>query len=400
MLAEKRIQKNPLGEATVPDSSAAMNHKVLEQAFTLFNQASSELTDAYQKLQQRVEQLTGELAAANGELRHQLEQKEALSQRLGHLLDALPGGVIVVDRQGVVLEANPAAVTLLGGPLLGETWGAVVATRLKATQSPHEWQLAGVAQRRLRLSASALGQDGEILLVHDISEAHAMQQELERHRRLSAMGEMAAALAHQLRTPLATALLYTAHLKKPSLPESERERFADRSLARLRHLESLIQDMLSFVRGNSSALETAALEPLLADICQVMEPQMAARNLTFRARINIAGLALPMDRQALSGALLNLLENAMQACPAGGQVDLSAEQQDAEVVLHVRDNGRGIAPDCMERLFEPFFTTRQEGTGLGLAIVARVVEAHQGRMEVASTPGRGSCFTMRLPLAG
>lgn len=384
----------------VPDPSAVMNHKVLEQAFTLFNQASSELTDAYQKLQQRVEQLTGELAAANGELRHQLEQKEALSQRLGHLLDALPGGVIVVDRQGVVLEANPAAVTLLGGPLLGETWGAVLAARLKATQSPHEWQLAGATQRRLRLSASALGQDGEILLVHDISEAHAMQQELERHRRLSAMGEMAAALAHQLRTPLATALLYTAHLKKPGLPESERERFADRSLARLRHLESLIQDMLSFVRGNSSALETAALEPLLADICQVMEPQMATRGLVFHARINIAGLALPMDRQALSGALINLLENAMQACPADGRVELSAEQQAAEVIVQVRDNGRGIAPDCMERLFEPFFTTRQEGTGLGLAIVARVVEAHQGRMEVTSTPGQGSCFTMRLPLPG
>lgn len=376
--------------------------KELEQAFSLFNEASAQLTGAYQELQQQVERLTGELAVANVELRRQLLEKEALSQRLAHLLSAMPAGVVVLDQQGAIIELNPAARELLGESLMGRDWVEVSARMLVQTVVPHEWDLApasGAVPRRVSISSCPLdAAGGQVLLIHDMTEAYAMQRELQRHQRLSAMGEMAAGLAHQLRTPLATALLYASHLKKLDLPESERIRFADKVLARLRHLEHLIQDMLSFVKGEGGGQDIVRISSVLVDLQQVMEPQMIERGLNFRIDDNCRGAAVLGNRKALTGALLNLLENAMQACPEGGQVSLSSDVgEDGMVSIAVVDNGKGIDAATQERLFEPFYTTRTDGTGLGLAIVRGVTEAHRGSVQVKSAPGCGSEFILRLP---
>lgn len=390
--------------SSLPDTLKPVNPVELEQAFTLFSQASAELTNAYQELQQQVERLTAELAVANGELRRQLQEKEALSQRLGLLLEALPAGVLVLDSDGCVAETNPAARLMLGLPLLGETWEGVAQRRLRPTTTPHEWDLvpleAAVGERRVSLVTSSLDAAGRrIVLLHDITEAHRMQQQLERHQRLSAMGEMAAGLAHQLRTPLATALLYTANLVKPGLAEGDRMRFAEKSLVRLRHLERLIQDMLTFVKGESSGQDFVPVSSLLAELQQVMEPQMAQHGLLFSVADSSNGAGVCGSRKALTGALLNLLENAMQACGPGGSVNLLGEEVGGRVLLKVADNGRGIDAALQERLFEPFFTTRTEGTGLGLAIVRGVAQAHGGGVGLTSTPGAGSEFVLTLPAA-
>ncbi|MHB8165220.1 MAG: sensor histidine kinase [Sulfuricella sp.] len=377
--------------------------KELEQAFSLFNEASAQLTGAYQELQQQVERLTGELAVANVELRRQLLEKEALSQRLSHLLSAMPAGVVVLDQQGAIIELNPAARELLGESLMGRAWGEIAARVLAQTVVPHEWDLAppvsGAVPRRVSMSSSPLdAAGGQVLLIHDMTEAYKMQRELQRHQRLSAMGEMAAGLAHQLRTPLATALLYASHLKKLDLPENERIRFADKVLARLRHLEHLIQDMLSFVKGDGGGQDVVRMSSVLVDLQQVMEPQMMERGLNFRIQDDSRGAAVLGSRKALTGALLNLLENAMQACPEGGQVSLRGEAgDDGMVSIAVVDNGKGIDVATQERLFEPFYTTRTDGTGLGLAIVRGVAEAHRGSVQVKSAPGCGSEFILRLP---
>lgn len=377
--------------------------KELEQAFSLFNEASAQLTGAYQELQQQVERLTGELAVANGELRRQFLEKEALSQRLAHLLAVMPAGVVVLDHQGVVVELNPAARVLLGDGLLGRDWAGTAARVLAPTSLPHEWDmLADGREPRRRVSISSSSLDaigGQVLMIHDMTEAYAMQRELQRHQRLSAMGEMAAGLAHQLRTPLATALLYAAHLGKPGLAESDRMRFADKVLARLRHLEHLIQDMLSFVKGESAGQEAVRISALLAELQQVIEPQMVEHGLDFGVEDLSAGAAVLGSRKALTGALLNLLENAMQACPAGARVVLRGELDAAgSVVLIVTDNGPGVDAVTQERLFEPFFTTRADGTGLGLAIVRGVAEAHGGAVSLKSEAGRGCEFSMSLPV--
>ena len=371
----------------------------LQQAFQLFNQVSEQLTGAYMELQKQVEQLTHELAVANGELRHQLEQKENLSRRLQRLLTALPGGVVVLDAQGRISERNPAASTLLGEPLLGLPWQEVRARALQNTLTPGEW-LTQDGLRRVAISASRLEDQGdEILLIQDVTDAYQMQDQLQRHKRLSAMGEMVAGLAHQLRTPLAAALLYTSHLRGELSPE-DRERFADKALARLHSLEHLIKDMLIFVRGGNAVQERIGVQGLLSEVQQVMEPQMAQHQLRFELLDAAPGTYLLGSREALSGALLNLLANAMQASRPGDRVTLDAQPvEPGWIEFGVRDTGKGVPQSVQERLFEPFFTTRTDGTGLGLAIVREVAQMHGGWVSLQSVEGEGSTFRLRLPLA-
>lgn len=140
------------------------------------------------------------------------------------------------------------------------------------------------------------------------------------------------------------------------------------------------------------------MSSVLVDLQQVMEPQMIERGLNFSIEDDSRGAAVLGSRKALTGALLNLLENAMQACPEGGQVSLRVELgDDGQVSIAVVDDGKGIDVATKERLFEPFYTTRTDGTGLGLAIVRGVAEAHRGSVQVKSAPGCGSEFILRLP---
>lgn len=378
------------------DSVKQVNPAELEQAFSLFTEASEQLAGAYHDLQQQVERLTGELAVANSELRRQLQEKEALSQRLKLLLDALPAGVVVLDAEGRVMEANPAARRLLGDIAAGSVWSELAGSLLKASDTPQEWELAGGGM--VSMSSSPFdASGGRIILLSDVTEAHELQRQLDRHQRLSAMGEMAASLAHQLRTPLATALLYTANLTKKSLAEDDRVRFAEKSLARLKHLEHLIQDMLLFVRGGSVAAEEVRISVLLAELAQTIEPQLQQRGMRFVLEDGGNGAAVAGSYKALAGALLNLLDNAMQACAAGDEIRLEGQDTGDEVLLLVSDSGRGMEAGTQERLFQPFFTTRTEGTGLGLAVVRSVVESHGGRIEVESKLGEGSKFKLWLP---
>lgn len=378
------------------ENKNAIDARELEQAFSLFNLASEQLAATYAGLQRQVVELTQQLAIANGELKRQYLEKEALSSRLTALLAALPAGVVVVDADERVIEANPAAGAMLGEPMLGSAWSEIEGRALRATATPGEWENA--ANRRLACSTSPLETaGGRILLFHDITEAHRLQQELARHQRLSAMGEVAARLAHQLRTPLATALLYASQWSQPHLNDADRARFSEKVVARLSHLEHLIQDMLLYVRGEVGARQRIVVEELLGDLRQVMEPQMAARGVAFSVYHEAGDAAVAGSRDAIGGALLNLLENALQWTPVGGSVALRSTAVDGAVSLTVTDSGPGIGPEAVERLFEPFYTTRQEGTGLGLAIVRSVAEAHGGAVTVDSIPGRGASFTLRLP---
>ena len=383
----------------VNDPAPPIDPRALEAAFSLFNEASAQLASTYQDLQGRVTGLANELAVANGELKRQYLEKEALSQRLELLLDALPGAVVVLDAQGRVVKANPAARAWLGDDLTESPWSEIAARRLIPTASSREWEIAGSrGARRVTLSESPLdAAGGRILLLNDITEAARLQRELEQHKKLSAMGEMAAGLAHQLRTPLATALLYSANLAKDGLKDADRLRFSERIRERLHYLERMIQEMLMFVRGEVVGEEVFALDAVVQELTQIMEPQMAAQGVRFVSSGALSGLRVRGGRKALSGALLNLVENALQACERGGTVQLEAEGRSGQITLRVRDDGCGIAPEVQERLFEPFFTTRQEGTGLGLAIVRSVIEAHGGDVRVESAPGAGSTFTVHLP---
>jgi len=378
-----------------------MKAQELQRAFDVFNQVSHELTQAYEGLQARVESLTAELAVANGELRRQYQEKQALSERLSLLLNALPAGVVVLDSAATVSEANPVASQMLGATIIGSDWPTLALAKLAATDSPDEWQLAA---QPISIAESPLDSaGGRLLLIHDITVAHELKANLERNQRLAAMGEMAASLAHQLRTPLATALLYSANLAQPELSDAARTRFAGKASEQLKRLERLIQDVLLFARGESIGRDVITLASLIADSAQVIEPLCREKGICFNVSSEVGDSIITGSRKALGGALLNLLENAVQACE--GRTERSAEVGLRAVItarhlrVSVRDTGGGIAPDAQARIFEPFFTTRGQGTGLGLAIALGVVRAHGGTIEVSSIPGEGSEFVVLLPCA-
>jgi two-component system, sensor histidine kinase FlrB len=152
--------------------------------------------------------------------------------------------------------------------------------------------------------------------------------------------------------------------------------------------------MLLFARGEVLGRETCAVEDLLKEMEHTFEPLARARGVEFVLAPAPPALEITGNRKALTGALTNLLENALQAVAdeAPGRISLGVAVHDERLTFHVRDNGRGMSPDVVARLFEPFFTTRAEGTGLGLAIARGVARAHGGGIDVESAPGAGTEF--------
>lgn len=397
-MAHHAVPAGASADAGPAPAASADQALALRQAFEYFNRASAELTQAYEALQRRVESLTAELSVANGELRRQYREKEALSDRLGALLDALPAGVVVLDGAGRVNEANPAALAMLGDRLLGRDWAGEVEPRLMRDPGSDERLLArGEGTLRLTLAESAAVAGGRILLLHDVTAAWDLKARLERNQRLAAMGELAASLAHQLRTPLSTALLYCGNLARPELAPEERTRFTERVSEQLRRLERLISDVLLFARGETIGREAIGVAELVGEAVQEVEALRCRRAVSLRVDGDAGGFCVVGARKPLVAALVSLLENALQASEAGSEVLVRSERVGRLAAIRVVDRGSGISPEHLARVFEPFFTTRGQGTGLGLAIALGVVRAHGGTIDARSVPGVGSEFEMRLP---
>lgn len=364
----------------------------LEQALHLSNQVAKQLSDSCRTLERRVARLSDDLAAARDECRREPGEKKSLADRLARLLNALPGGVIVLDGDGAVHHGNVAAQELFGEPLLGERWCDVIERDFVPSLGAGD-EISLRDGRRLSLDIRSLGGDepGQILLFRDVTHAWRLRERLARERRLTAMGEMAANLAHQIRTPLATAMLYASNLTAAA----DGSDAAQQTLFSLRHIERLVNDMLAFVRGAGPAGEIVRVAELLEGLRQGLDPLLTAHDAVFECRNTLPADAVVYgNRPALLGALQNLAVNAIQAKGRGARLQLGVAAGAAgEIDFFLSDNGLGVAPELRERIFEPFFTTRTQGTGLGLAIVRNVARAHDGEAWlVASQPGEGSTF--------
>jgi len=216
----------------------------------------------------------------------------------------------------------------------------------------------------------------------------------QRQKRLSTIGEMTAKLAHQIRTPLASALLYAKQLRTATDPHTPA---ADHICDRLDEIARLINDMLCYAGDAQAGEEHFSVSRLFKDIVDVSWDWPGDVQLSIALARN--DLFVAGNRDSIKGALLNLIDNAFQACPRAGRVELGAESIKDGICLTVSDNGHGIAADIQDRLFEPFFTTRPRGTGLGLAVVRAVAEAHSGDVIVDSSPA-GSTFALCLRANG
>ena len=368
----------------------------LEQAYARFSQMSTQLNDSYSMLEARVTELKGQLALVSAQRMQELAEKERLALRLQSLLDLLPGGVIVIDGQGVVREANPVARNLLGQPLVGMLWRQVI-TRSFAPREDDGHEVSLKDGRRLSIATRSLhGEPGQLVLLNDLTETRRLQDQLARHERLSALGRMVASLAHQIRTPLSAALLYASHLTEQALPVEQQQRFAGRLKERLHELEHQVRDMLVFARGDlplPDRLPPQALFDALRESAQAHVQGMAVRwQCDSRA-----GEVL-CNRDTLVGSLLNLLENAIQAGGREARLKVHLYRRGSVLRLCISDDGPGIDNATLARLGEPFFTTKATGTGLGLAVVKAVARAHQGELQLRSRVARGTCAILTLPL--
>lgn len=389
-------QRPEESEAPAPVEQAS--RAGLEQAFALFNQMSTQLSTSYSMLEARVTELKGQLALVSAQRMQELAEKERLAHRLQSLLDLLPGGVIVIDGQGVVREANPVARNLLGQPLVGMLWRQVIARNFAPREDDgHEISLKD--GRRLSIATRSLhAEPGQLVLLTDLTETRRLQDQLSRHERLSALGRMVASLAHQIRTPLSAALLYASHLTEQVLPVEQQQRFAGRLKERLHELEHQVRDMLIFARGELPLPDRLAPEALFDALRSAAEPHVL--DMQVRWQCDSRAGELLCNRDTLVGTVLNLIENAIQAGGREARLKIHLYQRGETLRLCISDNGPGIDSATLARLGEPFFTTKTTGTGLGLAVVKAVARAHQGDVQLLSRPGRGTCAIITLPLLG
>jgi two-component system sensor histidine kinase FlrB len=230
------------------------------------------------------------------------------------------------------------------------------------------------------------------------AEIRKLQQEASRGQRLSSMGEMTARLAHQVRTPLATALLYASQLKQADLQQQQHDCFVDRLLVGLRHLDHMVNDMLLYARGGQGGDEVVAVGELLDQVQQSLLPQLNENAARWSVRNGHGSVPIRGQREILASVLANLASNALDACAQGAHLDWQVEVQGKTLCIVLQDNGPGVAHGLQEQIFEPFFTTRASGTGLGLAVVRAVIAAHRGTIELDPDYRQGARFVVRLPL--
>ena len=359
------------------------------------SEAESALRQGYRELSGHVTKLSSELEAARLARRKENRERENLLNRFATMLDALPGGVIILDKENTITEANPQARALLGEPLEGQTWALIEQRGRFNSQGSFE-----IRGRRLNISTCPLpGGEETIVLVSDITAQHTLQRELGRKTRLSSLGEMAARLAHQIRTPLSSTVLYVDQLSK-DLDHAKRERICNALKAQLSQTESLITSMLGFVRGGSLlCLEPSnvkdVVEGALASCEGVIEASGASISVN-KINPSLQILASPTE---LASVIANMLQNAIQVCDGQAEIEVWAGAVNQHMMLiRVSDNGPGIPEEFIEQVFDPFFTTRAAGTGLGLAVLASVVERHGGTVHATNRESGGAQFTILLPV--
>jgi len=360
----------------------------LKAAFRAFGSVSEQLTGAYEALREQVAQLRRELGEAHA-------GRDSLAARLSALIAGLPGGVLVLDARGDIREVNPAAVALLGEPLLEQSFDAVLA-RARVSEASMGEHTELTTGRFINVSRRELAEGGEVVLLADVTEAHVMQTLLARQQRLLTLGELAAGLAHQIRTPLAAALLYASQMSLPGRSVEEMARCSEKTVGSLKQLDRLINDMLAFARG-AAVREPVSVSALLEQVAQWLKPALK-RGVRLTIRTEAPHLMVRANAPSLVSAVLNLATNALQAA-ATRELDLELTARraaDGRAQIVVSDNGPGVPEHIRARIFEPFFTTRSRGNGIGLSIVKSVVEAHSGRVRLVES-ARGATFIIELP---
>lgn len=360
-----------------------------------------------------------------------LRDLRELSLYTENILSSVAAGVVALDADGIITTWNRAAEEITGTPADSakgsgalETLGPLLAFPCEVDKLNEALNLAtaGIKQDslhfvletphdrphiHLQMSLSPLIGPGEsrigtVVVFEDVSRQVQMQDEVRRMGELAAIGQLAASIAHEIRNPLSSIKGSAQFLQLEASEESTRE-FLGIILEEVENLNTIASSFLDFAKPIKLETEEINLEDLIRKQINRVKTQLEDQHIEAEI-INPNGrMTIVADETQLSQALLNLFLNAIQAMAGGGHIwiDLGESSRWKDhVEITIRDNGPGIAPERLSRIFIPFFTTKVKGTGLGLAVVQKIIQNHQGHIEVESHEGQGALFRIHLPIGG
>jgi signal transduction histidine kinase len=224
------------------------------------------------------------------------------------------------------------------------------------------------------------------------------EEQLRRADRLSALGELSAGMAHEIRNPLGAIKGAAEILKDGYRPDDPRSEFAQILIRETDRLNGIVEEFLRFVRPKPPELRETDVNGIIDSVLLLTAQPARKAGVTVVKRFDADIGRHNLDAGLLQQAFLNIILNAVQAMPQGGTLTVESRRSGGMLEIAFTDTGTGISPEDRRRLFDPFFTTKQDGTGLGLAITFRIVQGHRGTIDVASEPGKGTTFTVRIPL--
>lgn len=359
-------------------------NQLLNEAITKINTASEALIKYYKVLEEKIKLLTEEV-----------DQKKRL---LSSIIDSIDIAVVFSDREGVIKLINKAAESLFSiksEEILGKKElpikidGELI---FPANSKKPFYAITSISQ--------VLDSDGKsigsVFICKDITRIKELEAENERNRRLTAMGALVTKIAHEIRNPLGSIELF-ANMIAQDLGNSIHGEYAKRISNAVSMLRNTLENMLSFTKGIQPKKEIKCINTIIKEIIKEFE------ELFHRVGIELeytddSQYYISIDSTLIRQALINVIVNAYQAMPEGGLLSVKLTKEQNKVKISIKDTGQGIDNDMIERIFEPFFSTKDRGSGLGLSITNSIISAHNGKIEVKSQPKEGTEFAIYLPM--
>jgi two-component system sensor histidine kinase HydH len=355
------------------------------------------------------------LAQGYRSVRGSLSQARAFS---ANLVNHMPIGLVAMDPEKKIMAFNETAEAFFGlsaKEILGRRATEVLPEALlempetldRTTLLAEREIACSIGEGRsapLEVIATRLEDDegiffGYAILFRDLTEVQSLKSEVERNRRLAAIGSLASGVAHEIRNPLSSIKGFATYLRERYKDNPEDCRIADIMIQEVERLNRVIGQLLEFSRPLVMNRKETAIEPILRHTLKMIEGQAREKGIAIRAEFPDAIPEIFIDSDKMTQVFLNLALNALNAMVKGGTLSLTLSRPDSRTIqADIADTGTGIRKEDLTRIFDPYFTTRSSGTGLGLPIAQRIVEAHGGKISVASQPGEGAVFSVRLPV--
>lgn len=312
------------------------------------------------------------------------------------VLSSLPTALVIVNAQGRIVWLNPSAEEMLGYGLFDALWLDVI-LRAFAPRADDGHEVSLADGRRVHVAISCLDSlPGNLITLSDVTASRDYEKAKENDKRLVSIGTMTAQLAHQIRTPLASAMLYTEHLTNLPGLDDRAKNWIKRLQACHASIEQQIQDLLLFARGTAIEPQMMCMKFWCAQLTERAQPHIESYSAQLQVHNQLITSEAFIHGESLLGSVLNLIINALQSEATEIRLTL-ASMDHSGIQISIEDNGVGMSEEVKAQAFTPFFTTKAKGTGLGLAVVFAVLNAHGGTVKLDSTQGVGTQITLCIP---